>query len=161
MRRVPRPGPVTTLTAALAAALFAAACAGRHEQASPWPLVGCHYFVQDAAARALDLPWGVRLLDQPLEGWPALQQRPGVRRATTLTGQDEVDFPFGYWVRTAADSLEIGYPGGGGLRLELATGEGTFEGLARPVGDAVPPPGLRPTAGGHPVHLTWARCPDE
>ena len=28
--------------------------------------------------------------------------------------------PFGYWLRTPADSIEIGYPGGRGLVLRLA-----------------------------------------
>jgi hypothetical protein len=148
-------------TVLLAAVTLAAACGGMPERSDPRPLVGCHYFVQDDVARDLQLPWGVRLLDRPLEGWPALQQRPGVMQATTLTGHDEVDFPFGYWVVSAEDSLEIGYPAGGGLLLELAMINGAFEGRARPVGDAVPAPGVVAGQRAHPVRLTWARCPDE
>lgn len=153
-----RPLRSAPIALALAAATLAAACAGRHEQPDPWPLVGCHYFVQDDVARDLQLPWGVRLLDRPLEDWPT---REGARLATTLTGHDEVDFPFGYWLRTATDSIEIGYPAGGGLRLELAIDEGAFHGVARPVGDAVPPPGVRPEPRPHPVRLTWAGCPED
>jgi hypothetical protein len=145
----------------LPATFLAAACGGMPERIDPRPLVGCHYFVQDDVARDLQLPWGVRLLDQPLQGWPALQQRPDIRRATTLTGHDEVDFPFGYWLVTASDSLEIGYPAGGGLLLELAITNGAFQGHARPVGDAVPIPGTITTPQPHPVRMVWARCPED
>jgi hypothetical protein len=156
----PRIRPVVP-AALLAGATLTAACGGMPEHSDPRPLVGCHYFVQDDVARDLQLPWGVRLLDRPLDGWPALQQRPGVRRATTLTGREEVDFPFGYWVLTADDSLEIGYPAGGGLLLELAIINGTFSGMAQPLGDAVPPPGTLPATRPHPVRMTWARCPED
>lgn len=145
----------------LSATILIAACGGMPERTDPRPLVGCHYFVQDHVARDLQLPWGVRLLDQPLEGWPALQQRPDVRKATTLTGHDEVDFPFGYWVVTADDSLEIGYPAGGGLLLDLAIRDGAFHGHARPVGDAVPLPGTITAPRPHPVQMVWARCPED
>jgi hypothetical protein len=154
--------PVTTGLAALTAAtLLTAACAGQPEQPEPRPLAGCYYFVQDQVARQLDLPWGLRLIDRPLEGWPALQQREGVRRATTLTGREEVDFPFGYWIRTAHDAVEIGYPAGGGLLLELRIGDTALRGAARSVGDALPPPAERPAPATHPVELTWARCPED
>ncbi len=141
-------------------ALLLGGCAIHREHHEPYPL-GCHYFVQDDVARELHLPWGVRLLDQPLEGWPAIQQRSDVRRATTLTGQGEVDHPFGYWLRTAADSLEIGYPGGGGILLELAIHDARFRGTARPVGDALPPPAVIPEPRAYPVEMVWARCPDD
>lgn len=144
-----------------AATILAVACASPPGQPDPRPLTGCHYFVQDSVFHELRLPWGVRLLDQPLEGWPALQQREGVHRASTLTGADEVAFPFGYWIRTAPDSLEIGYPAGGGLRLRLAVHEGSFTGLAQPVGDAMPPPARPTTRADHPVALTRARCPED
>jgi hypothetical protein len=123
------------------------------EHSDPRPLVGCHYFVQDDVARDLQLPWGVRLLDDPWRAGPP-PAAPGVMQATTLTGHDEVDFPFGYWVVSAQDSLEIGYPAGGGLLLELAMINGAFEGRARPVGDAVPHPASRRTARPpRPAHL--------
>ncbi len=137
------------------------ACAGPPEKPEPRHLIGCHYFGQDSVFHQLQLPWGIRLMDRPLEGWPAMQQREGVRRATTLTGVDEVDVPFGYWILAAPDSLEIGYPAGGGLRLRLAIHEGRFSGVAEPVGDAMPPPAARAMQAGHPVELTWARCPED
>lgn len=150
-----------SLSVAAAVGFTLAGCGRPPEPADPWPIVVCHYFVEDGVARDLSLPWGIRLLDRPLEGWPALQQREGVRRATTLTGRDEVDHPFGYWIRTAPDSLEIGYPGGGGLLLELAIEHHAFRGHARAVGDALEPPAALPAERAYPVRLTWARCPDE
>jgi hypothetical protein len=153
--------PATPAAIAVILAAGASACAWPQEQPEPWPFAGCHYFRQDDVARELHLPWGVRLLDRPLEGWPAIARRDGVRRATTLTGRDERDFPFGYWIRTANDSLEIGYPGGGGLVLELAAEDNAFSGTARPVGDALPPPAVTPPTRRYPVHLTRARCPEE
>jgi hypothetical protein len=154
------PGTVGLMAVAVAAPLTIA-CARQPEQPEPRPLAGCYYFVQDPVADRLQLPWGIRLLDRPLEGWPAIQQRDGVRQATTLTGADERDFPFGYWIRTARDSVEIGYPAGGGLLLELAIGETALRGTARPVGDALPPPAARPEPRSDPVELTWARCPED
>jgi hypothetical protein len=150
--------PLGTIVITTAVAL--AACAGPPEHPDPRPLIGCHYFVRDAVAEQLRLPWGVRLLDQTLEGWPAIQQRGDVKVATTLTGQEERNFPFGYWLRTAEDSVEIGYPGGGGLVLRLAIENGAFRGTALPVGDVLEPPAARPERTPHPVALTWARCPD-
>jgi hypothetical protein len=147
--------------AAVAAAGALAACAGPPEQPEPRPIIGCHYFVQDQTAQQLQLPWGVRLLDQPLEDWPAIQQRGDVRVATTLTGHSEENFPFGYWLRTAEDSVEMGYPGGGGMVLRLAMENGALRGTAHAAGDALQPPAARPTPTAHPVALTWARCPEQ
>jgi hypothetical protein len=153
--------PLITGLAGLAAVPLLTACAGQPEQPEPRPLAGCYYFVQDRTAQELNLPWGVRLLDRPLEGWPALQQRGGVQRAATLTGRAEENFPFGYWIRTAQDSVEIGFPGGGGLVLDLRLDGTALRGVARPVGDALPPPAARPAPEAHPVVLTWARCPEQ
>jgi hypothetical protein len=161
---VSRARPALTAAAVALAAAALAACAGppdQPEQPEPRPLVGCHYFVQDQVAQQLRLPWGLRLLDRPLEDWPAIQQRGDVRVATTLTGQGEASFPFGYWLRTAEDSVEMGYPGGGGLVLRLAMENGALRGTAHAVGDALQPPAARPSPAAHPVALTWARCPDE
>lgn len=157
----PRIMSVTVTATIAASAVMIGACGGLPDRNDPRPIVGCHYFVQDDVASDLQLPWGVRLLDQPLQGWPAMEQRGAVMRATTLTGDDEVDSPFGYWIATAEDSLEIGYPAGGGLVLDLAVVNGTMAGHARPVGDAVRPPGIIPAPQRHPVQLTWARCPEE
>jgi hypothetical protein len=159
--RSPLSWTVAALVALSTASLLTTGCAGQPEQPEPRPLHGCYYFVQDRVAEQLGLPWGVRLRDRPLQGWPALQQRQNVREATTLTGVDETAAPFGYWVRTAPDSVEIGYPAGGGLVLHLKIDETALRGTARPVGDALPPPAVLPERRDHPVELTWARCPDE
>lgn len=121
---------------------------------------GCYYFERDQAAVELRLPWGVRLLDGPLEGWPALAQRPGVHPATTLRPTGETDHPFGYWAEASGDTIEVGHPGGGGLVLTLVpdgAGGRNLRGTARPVGDAVPVEGAhRPV---RPVRLSLAQCP--
>jgi hypothetical protein len=147
------------LAAAATSAALAWACGGAPEQPDPRHVIGCHFFVQDDVAEALGLPWGVRLLDQPLEGWPNLAGT-GARRATTLTGWDEMDHPFAYWVRTAEDSIRIGYPAGGGLVLDLALENGAFEGRARPVGDILEPPAALPDRPTHRVRMVWALCPE-
>jgi hypothetical protein len=151
--------PSASLAALVAAA--SGACARQPEHPDPRPLLGCHYFTQDQGARDLQLPWGVRLTDRALEGWPAIQQRHDVMQATTLTGTAETDHPFGYWIRTASDSIEIGYPGGGGLVLELALDSGAFHGVARAVGDALEPLAVSNGTPTRPVQLVRARCPDD
>lgn len=136
-------------------ALLVSACASSPEGAAQ-ELSGCYYFERDATARELNLPWGVQLTDQPLEGWPIGQQE-GVRRAVTLKGPDQTaDFPFGYW-QAKADSVRLGYPGMGGFLVDLAVEEQALEGTARPVGDA----GVDEERPVHPVRLTLARCPGE
>jgi hypothetical protein len=145
----------------LALALFAIGCASMGEQSDLLPIPGCYYFVQDEAAGELHLPWGVRLTDEALDGWPAIQRRGDVNRAATLTDQGDVGFPFGYWILAGADSVEIGYPAGGGLLLDLAVENGALRGTARPVGDVLPPPGPVPERVTHSVALTRARCPEE
>jgi hypothetical protein len=123
-------------------------------------LAGCYYFERDIVADTLRLPWGVRLLPDSLEGWPAIQQLPDVRRAVTLVGPEQAaSYPFGYWRPLAVDSLEIGYPAGGGLLLTLAVLPTHLTGTVRAVGDALPlgePPPARTT---DPVSLMRARCP--
>ena len=139
--------------------LTGAGCASTSDSPA-FELPGCYYFTQDDVFRELRLPWGIRLQDAPLEGWPAMTARGG-RKATTLTGTDEVDHPFGYWLTEAPDSVEIGYPAGGGLVLELAVREDHgLEGTARPVGDVIEP-GADGEPAARPVHLLWARCPEE
>lgn len=149
----------TTAASTFVAAACASGCAST-DDAPPADLAGCFYFERDAAADQLRLPWGVRLLDQPLEGWPAIQQLDGVRVAATLTGEGDADHPFGYWRPLGEDSINIGYPAGGGLSLRLAVEPGRLTGTARPVGDALPLDG----AGERPlraVSLMRARCPED
>ncbi|HUE77535.1 MAG TPA: hypothetical protein VMM83_06295 [Longimicrobiales bacterium] len=155
---------LTRIAAPAASAMIAAACASgcasTGDDEPPADLAGCYYFERDAAADQLRLPWGVRLLDRPLEGWPAIQQLVGVRVATTLTADGDVDHPFGYWRPMGQDSINIGYPAGGGLSLRLAVEPARLAGTARPVGDALPLDGVanRPL---RTVSLTHARCPED
>ncbi|MBW3552114.1 MAG: hypothetical protein KY466_01320 [Gemmatimonadetes bacterium] len=143
--------------AAAALATFAGACASAGQGSDPAALAGCYYFEQDDLARQLQLPWGIRLLDRPLDGWPAVQQYDDVRVATTLTGQDEVDHPFGYWRPLSGDSILVGYPAGGGLSLRLVPDGGWMVGAVRALGDAT----LQAQRPDHPLRLLHARCPEE
>lgn len=139
---------------ALLLALVAGACASTPD-GSAQDLAGCYYFEQDATARELNLPWGVRLSTDSLSGWPALQQQPETYAAETLVRpQVTRDHPFGYW-QARGDSVRIGYPGMGGFSLNLAVEDTVLAGSARPVGDAGL--GERPS---HEVRLVRARCPE-
>lgn len=133
-------------------------CAGGPGASHPLDLIGCWYFQRDARAEELRLPWGVRLSEAPIEGWPALQQLEGVRVASTLTGEGDLDHPFGFWRPLGADSITIGYPGGGGLTLRLEVDSVSLTGTAHPVGDAMSLSGAdRPIT---PVTLERASCPE-
>jgi hypothetical protein len=128
---------------------------------SPGEVTGCYYFERDEVAQSLHLPWGVRLQEDSLTGWPAWDRQPGVRRAVTLVGVGQTAaHPFGYWRPLDGDSLEVGYPAGGGLVLRLAVEPPGLTGSARPVGDVLPPSGQRPQPVTYPVALLHARCPD-
>ena len=144
-----------TSRALAAVALLLGGCVHAPPAATADPL-GCWYFDRDASAAALNLPWGVELADEALAGWPALEQRGGARLARTLTPDGPEDHPFGYWMMEG-DSLEVGYPGGGGLLLLLELGTAELAGVARPLGDAVAP-GAAPRTT-RPVRLTRAQCP--
>lgn len=146
----------TLLTAPAFTLLALTACASA-PNGDPQEIAGCYYFQQDATAEALNLPWGVRLTTDSLTGWPPIDQQPNTHRAVTLVGPNEIaDFPFGYWQALPGDSVTIGYPGMGGLVLELSRANGVLEGAAHPVGDA----GLGARES-HPVRLSLARCPGE
>jgi hypothetical protein len=154
------------LLAAGLVVLGAASCATTPPAAPAVPF-GCWYFERDAAAERLNLPWGVRLLEDTLTGWPAIQQLPGVRRALTLIDHGETAaHPFGYWRPVGDDSLEIGYPAGGGLLLRVDAAEASaepgaarLEGTARATGDLLRPDA--PAADDRPaqrVVLVRAAC---
>ena len=146
-----------TGTAVAVAAVFAACASTGERQQGVAP--GCYYFQQDAVAEDLNLPWGVHLKEGDLQGWPALERRGGAREAATLTPRGEADHPFAYWIAPAADSVEIGYPAGGGFVLKLTVDDDQdLRGVAIPVGDMVNPNDPSPRER-HPVTLTWARCP--
>ena len=119
---------------------------------SPDPVVGCYQFERNSGARSLGLPWGIELEAAEVgEGWPLIASLEGVRRARTATSASgRADHPFGYWHLTPADSLEIGYPGGGGIVLSLGkegqdlVGQGTDAGdvlpFGAPAGPRIPAP---------------------
>jgi len=140
----------------LAAGIGAGACATGAQRTGALP-TGCWYFEQDTVARHLNLPWGVRLSEQALEGWPNLRGL-HARQAATLTPEGDADVPFGYWRTLGADSLEIGFPGGGGLVLELEAAPTALHGRAVAVGDVLMPDD-RPRIA-RPVRLTAALCPE-
>lgn len=149
-------------------ALLSAGCATA-QVATADALAGCWFFDRTAAAERLNLPWGIELRTDSVQGWPAIAQLPDVRRAVTLADRERTaDFPFGYWRTFASDSIEIGYPAGGGLVLALtvqppladAAFAARLEGTARAVGDARPidQPFDRPPQT-DAVALTRATCP--
>lgn len=126
---------------ALACVAVAAACASLRD-APGSAVAGCYQFRWDAGARALGLPWGLVLLDEPLgEGWLVARQFPAARRAETATSPTgREDHPFGYWRRTSGDSVEVGHPGGGaGFVLTLAPEGRDLVGRGAAVGDALAP----------------------
>ena len=129
-------------------------------------LLGCWYFEQEDALQ-IRLPWGVRLTQDSLEGWPALQGLEGVRRASTLTPSGSQDFPFGFWrLSPGGDSLDLGHPGGGGLAVDVETpaqdaSPPVLAGTVRPVGDVLRSGDSSAADQPLPVRLSRARCPQE
>ena len=103
-------------------------------------VVGCYQFERNSGARTLGLPWGVELEAAPVgAGWPLIADLEGVRRARTATSPTgRADHPFGYWHLTPADSLEIGYPGGGGIVLSLIRQGQDLIGEGIAAGDVLP-----------------------
>lgn len=147
----------TTKGAALAAAcVLGVGCISTPVSSASDP-VGCWYFDRDAAATALNLPWGIRLAGDALSGFAGLEQRGEPRIARTLDPDAEQDHPFGYWLPIAGDSIEIGYPAGGGMVLRVAGGDTSLSGTARAVGDVVAPGA--PPRQTHAIRLTRAQCP--
>ena len=147
---------VVVRSCAAAASLLAAGCisAPLSEAGDP---IGCWYFERDAAAVAQNLPWGIRLADEALTGFPSLDQRGEAHLARTLDPDREREHPFGYWMAIAGDSLQIGYPAGGGMILRVVRGDMSMNGVARPLGDVIAP-GAPPRTD-TPVRLTRAQCP--
>ena len=122
---------------------------------------GCYQFRWDAGAKALGLPWGVVLLDEPLDStWAVARSDTSAKKALTASSETaRTDVPFGYWRRTAADSIEVGHPGGpGGFTLVLAPSGEDLIGRGAAVGDVLRPgeaPGARPS---HPVVAQRVLC---
>lgn len=138
--------------------LVAGACASA-PQGTAQDLIGCYYFEQDAAARELNLPWGVELKSDSLTSWPPLRRQENVRVAVTLLGPNETgDFPFGYWqvLGDETGAIRLGYPGMGGFTAELTVEENQLSGLLGGEGDVPSSAELRATR----VRLVRARCPN-
>lgn len=121
---------------AVSATLAFNACASAGGMAaSAQSVEGCYFFQHDDASTSMRLPVGVRLTDRGLEGWPAIMERGDVKVAVTLTRNGEADYPFGYWL-SEVTGIEVGYPAGGGIVLDLSLSGGVLEGTARALGDA-------------------------
>jgi hypothetical protein len=121
--------------------LLAAACASTADRASA-RIAGCYQFRWDEGARALRLPWGLELLDEPVGyGWMITMRYADVKLARTATSPTQRDdHPFGYWRLTEADSVEVGHPGGGaGFVLVLGSEGQDLVGSGRAVGDVLAP----------------------
>lgn len=152
----------------VAGAVAASACASSPRTTGLQTLLGCWRFERDSVARALSLPWGVRFLERRLAGWPAMEGLEDVRAAATLTDSTLArDYPFGYWRLTAGgDSIQMGYPGGGGLVADLAFNPGEddatgarLDGTVRGVGDVVPLDSPVRADVRRPVLLAQVGCP--
>lgn len=141
------------------AALAACASAGEGEHAdgeAAVPVAGCYQFRWDEGARALSLPWGFELTDEPLEGWPNLED---ARSALTRpTGGTTADHPFGFWRPIVGDSIALGHPGGGGFALTLARAADSLAGWGRAAGDLVAPGDASANAR-HAVTALRVVCP--
>ena len=145
-------------TVALTMSLSAVAgCASARVPASAQDLSGCYFFELDAEARDFRLPRGIRLTNPALEGWPGIMQRGDVRVAVTLNETGEADYPFGYWLREGP-AIEVGYPSGGAIILELERHGRELRGTARSLGDAMP---LNPQAAVPEIQVLLERdaCP--
>lgn len=161
MRRRNQPLPAFAGAATLAVVVaLLGACASAGERLSAQQLAGCYYFERNDVARELNLPWGVRLTEDSLQGWPAMAARHALRAATLSTEGDQ-DHPFGYWLTIDSDSVEIGYPAGGSLVVRVAPDGQRMVGTVRALGDAVPPPGVARAATAQPVMLQHALCPEQ
>ncbi len=159
--RIPPPGARAAGAAgALAMVTILGACASAQHDLSAQDLAGCYYFERSPTADSLNLPWGVRLSDQPLEGWPAMAQRQA-RQAATLTPDGDQDFPFAYWLVAESDSVEIGHPGGGALVVRVALDGQRMAGTVRAAGDALQPGAIVTSRAPRAVALKHALCPEQ
>lgn len=134
-----KPSPRTLLAFLVVGPVLVACASGKSAREEIEALSGCYRFEQPAGDRKLDLPWGLELLDEPLEGWPGLPE--AFRARSWLTSVEPADHPFAYWMPVEGDSIRTGHPGGGGFDVVL-TGpddEGDLSGHGRPVGDALSP----------------------
>ena len=150
-------GRTRAVVASAAAAAVLTACSGMAAGQAPVP-GSCYFFEQTEETASLRLPQGIRLTDRPLEGWPAIMQRGEVLEAVTLTRDGPADYPFGYWLQDD-EGVEIGYPAGGGIVLELQPDGGALEGTAAAMGDARPYGESQDGPGRVSVRLEPGACP--
>lgn len=140
-------------------ALLVSGCAASNaaQGASVEDVVGCYQFRWTPETSELGLPWGFELLAEPLEGWGNIPD--GHVARTRTTERIARDHPFAYWRNAAADTVQVGHPGGGGFFLALRPDGRDLVGVARPVGDVLSPgepPGPRPA---RPVTALRVLCP--
>jgi hypothetical protein len=127
-------------------ALTLVGCASLSDRPSE-QLAGCYQFRYDEGAKSLGLPWGVVLVDEPIEpGWMVGMRFENVMTAeTAVSATERADHPFGYW-RLAGDTIEIGHPSGfTGFTLSLLREGRDLVGTGRAIGDAGRPGETRPT----------------
>lgn len=153
------PDPRTVLLRLLSGAvLVLAACASTPDRDAPPDYPGCYFFAAGEAMETFRLPEGVQLTERALTGWPAIMQRGDVKVAVTLRAGGTADYPFGYWLAESG-ALEVGYPSGGGIVMELEPDGDGLAGTARALGDTAPL-GETPDRRELPVRLEKRACPD-
>ena len=124
-----------TLCALVGAGLLTATACASSPNGAAQGLPGCYFFEPGETTETFRTATGVRLTDQPLEGWPGIMRRGNVKVAVTLRREGEADYPFGYWLQESADSVEIGYPSGGVVVLKLVREGDALKGTGYAQGD--------------------------
>lgn len=114
----------------------------------------------EARRAAWNIPSGLGLSTEPLEGWPSMQQRYGevfAARSYDETGA-ALNHPFNYW-RVAGDSIVAGHPGAlAGLQLTLVREGSELRGWVRAFTDVRV--GDEPGADTASVAAVRIECPD-
>ena len=103
------------------------------------------------------LPWGFELFATPLEGWPNVPD--GRVARTRPSDRTTRDHPFAFWATSAADSVRVGHPGGGGLSLRLTRQGRDLVGSATASGDAIALGGTPPSPRTVPILAYRVLCP--
>jgi hypothetical protein len=101
----------------------------------------------------------LQLLDEPLEGWPSMQETYGEVFSARCFDESgtPLSHPFNYW-RTDGDSIHAGHPGAlAGLQLTLARKGADLEGWMRAFTDVWEEG--KPSAEKVPVRAVQVECP--
>lgn len=134
----------------------------------PQSLAGCYRLqvwpdASGAEAEELRAGWRfppfLQLLNEPLEGWPGMQERYGEVFAARCYSESgtPMDHPFNYW-RVQGDSIHAGHPGAlAGLQLTLTRKGNDLEGWVRAFTDVLVEG--RPRTAEAPVRATRVDCP--